>query len=131
MASSSGATHEIGPVVVQTTPHCRQPDRALTQRRVEPGGANPHDVMAGPQWFGRIPYEVAERRGKLGQGDVVPAQCDPSVRREAVMGDASMARARVRLRDPQRSHRTTVEYPYGVHRLAAGNAGEAPPRAGT
>jgi hypothetical protein len=57
----------------------------LSQRDVETFGVNPHHMMPSAQRFGRMPYQVTERRRQLGQGDVCTAQGDPSVCGEAMV----------------------------------------------
>ncbi len=117
---------EVGEVLVQSAAHGGQRRRARPQRRLESVDGHGDDLVppAEPSRLGRDP--VAERAVQGGHHHVGAGQGHPAVGGQAVMGDAAMPVARVRVAQPQRGYWPTVQRRHGVNDLARGHAGKAP-----
>jgi hypothetical protein len=117
---------EVREIGVQPAAHRGQPRRARPQRRLEAVDGHGDDLVPLAQPGGSRRHQVPELPAQRRHHHLRPGQRHPAVGGQAVVRDAMVPLARVRVAHPQRRHRTAAQRRHGVDRLARRHAGEPP-----
>jgi hypothetical protein len=121
---------EVREVLGQAAAHRGQPHRSRAQRGLQPLDGHRDDVVASGQPGGGRRDQLPEAPVQFGDHHVGPRQRHPAVGGQAVVRDALVPVARVRVADPERRHRAAAQRGGGVDRLTRRHPGEPPPGPG-